>query len=82
MNIDNEQKETVYRFDVDLSPEEHQILVFLGKEMILKDEAALINYAVNKILEEQVKAWENIPDKPTPAPANVKAKRKYKRKDS
>jgi len=54
MKFDNESKEEYYKFDIDLSDEEAEFLIDVGLREIKKDSEALINYAVNFILQKKV----------------------------
>jgi len=57
MKLENEREETVYKFDVDFTDNEADVLVDIGLKRIKNDREALINYAVNALLKEYV---ENI----------------------
>jgi hypothetical protein len=54
MKIGKEKKEIYYRFDVDFEKKEYDILREYGAKEIVKDDNALINYAVNKILVNMI----------------------------
>jgi hypothetical protein len=54
MKLGKETIETVYKFDAKFSAKESKMLKEYGLELIQKDEASLINYAVNRILERAV----------------------------
>lgn len=54
MEIGKEKVEKVHKFKIDLSSEEYALLKKIGLELIIKDEEALINYAVNYILAKEV----------------------------
>jgi hypothetical protein len=54
MEIGKEKVEKVHKFEIDLSSEEYALLKKIGLELIIKDEEALINYAVNYILAKEV----------------------------
>ena len=58
MKFLNETKEEMYNFEVDLDPEEAKWFRDFGLREIEKDEEALINYAVNFILREQIEQIE------------------------
>ena len=58
MNLKNECKEYVYKYDMDASDDEIKQLAKLGLKKIKKDENALVNYAVISILEEYIKNSE------------------------
>lgn len=63
MNISNEQKENAFKYDMELSQEEESFLTQMGFELIKKDKNALINYAVLKMLENQIKSLSDKMDK-------------------
>jgi len=54
MEIGKEKIEKVHKFEIDLSTKEYSLLKKIGLELIIKDEEALINYAVNHILKKQI----------------------------
>ena len=54
MKLSNERKSEDFIFSVDISEEEEQYLQEAGLKMIKKDKKALINYAINKLLENYV----------------------------
>ena len=54
MEIGKEKIEKVHKFEIDLSTKEYALLKKIGLEFIIKDEEALINYAVNHILKKQI----------------------------
>lgn len=54
MKIGKEKTEKVHEFEINLSTKEYVLLKKIGLELIIKDEEALINYAVNHILEKQI----------------------------
>lgn len=56
MKLGKETKETYYKFDCEFSDDECDKLVEYGWREIQKDEAALVNYAVNKLLYNAVEA--------------------------
>jgi hypothetical protein len=72
MNLLNEQREEVYKYDMELNNVEESFLMQMGLDLIKKDKVALINFAVLKILEEQIKL---LSDKMDGNPKEVKTKR-------
>lgn len=54
MKLENERKETFYAFDFDANEKEMGFLKEYALKHIVNDDKVLINYAVNRILEEQV----------------------------
>jgi hypothetical protein len=63
MKLTNEQEEITHRYDLDVTNDEEIFLMQMGLDLIKKDKAALINYAVLKILERQVKSLSDKMDK-------------------
>lgn len=61
MKLYNEQKETVYKYKIDCTPEEADQLKKIAVERFSKDEEAQLEYAIVSILEEMV---EKMDDKP------------------
>ena len=55
MELGNKRMEESYKFDLTLSEREKLYLKQIGYELIEKDEQALINYAVCRIIEDEVK---------------------------
>ncbi len=55
MELGKERKETVYKFDLDVTPSEAKMLRDLGLQRITNDDRALIEYAVVSLLEEKIK---------------------------
>jgi len=55
MDLEGEKHIEMVEFDVDFTQDEIDRLKSYGLEKIQNDEPALINYAVNLILEETVK---------------------------
>jgi len=55
MELGKERKETIYKFDLDVTPNEAKMLRDLGLHRIQKDDSALIEYAVVSLLEEKIK---------------------------
>ena len=49
-----ERKETFYRFDIKVEPKLETILIKYAKKRIINDREALINYAINGILREEM----------------------------
>jgi len=58
MKLENEQKETYCKFDIDLTELEYKDLVKYGREHIQNDEPELVNYAVNHMLRKMVEKKE------------------------
>jgi hypothetical protein len=54
MNLKNERKDTVYKYDIDCSDEELLKLKKLAVERFAKDEQAQVEYAVLTILKDAV----------------------------
>ena len=54
MNLQNERKEEVFKFDVDLSDKEARSLREIGLDRIKNDDQALIEYAIVALLEEKI----------------------------
>ena len=55
MQLGEEKQEVIYKFMLDISPEETTYLRDLGLQRIQNDYRALIEYAVVSLLEEKVK---------------------------
>lgn len=55
MKFGKETEEKFHRFDVSMDKKEHKFLRDYGLDQIKNDDEALINYAVNKILGEEIK---------------------------
>jgi hypothetical protein len=58
MELGKERVEDVYCFPLDLDEDEAKRLRDIGLEQIANDEEALINYAVNFILAQQIEQLE------------------------
>jgi len=54
MEIDNERTEVTHKFDLDLSEKEAKILAECGLDSIKNDQGALINYAVNMLMQDMI----------------------------
>jgi len=54
MEINDERKETYYKYNIDATDEEAALLKEIGLKRIQTDDAALINYAVVKMLEDYI----------------------------
>lgn len=52
MELTNERKESWCRYDAIMPDNEKELLLRIGRERVVNDEEALINYAVNSILME------------------------------
>ncbi len=55
MKLGKETIKTVHNFDATFSTKELKMLKDYGLKLIREDEASLVNYAVNRILENAVK---------------------------
>lgn len=60
MKIGKEKVEKIHKFEMDFSPKEYVLLKKMGLELIIKDEEALINYAVNYILNKEIDKAKNV----------------------
>lgn len=78
MKINNEREESIYVCDLDLTSEEQKILVERGLELIKKDETALIEYAVKKILEDCIITQSNKEDLIINKINKIKKEKKFK----
>lgn len=58
MKIVKETEEKSYKFVVDLSTKESAVLKEYGLKSIENDDEALINYAINKIVENYISKWK------------------------
>ena len=56
MKFGKETSEKYCKFDVEFENKEWNILRDYGLKLIQKDEGALVNYAVNKILSKEVES--------------------------
>jgi hypothetical protein len=54
MKLGKETKVTYHKFDVDFENKEYKMLKNYALQEIVKDDEALVNYAVNKILTKAV----------------------------
>ena len=54
MDLQNETKEEVYRYDFECTPEEEKALIKIAIRRFAKDKQAQLDYAVNTILSEFV----------------------------
>jgi len=54
MNLINERKEEYYKYDLDISDKEYNILAKEGLKRIKEDKAELVNYAVNSLLKQYI----------------------------
>jgi hypothetical protein len=54
MKLGKETEEKVYKFDAEFTTKEWKMLKDYGQKLILKDEGALVNYALNDILRKAV----------------------------
>jgi len=57
MKMYNEKKETWYKYDMDFSNDEAEVLKDYALKHIINDSDVLINYAVNKLLREYVDTY-------------------------
>ena len=55
MKLSNQKQEKVYRYNLLITREEAEHLKHLGLETIQNDDQALIEYAVLRLLEDQIK---------------------------
>lgn len=55
MKLGKETEEKVCKFDAEFTAKEWKMLKDYGQKLILKDEGALVNYALNDILHNEVK---------------------------
>lgn len=60
MKIGKEKVEKIHKFEMYFSPKEYALLKKMGLELIIKDEEALINYAVNYILNKEIDKAKNV----------------------
>jgi len=63
MKLENERTEQIYKFDLDLSREEAIFLQELAIKAIQKDPQALIEYAVIRLLGDQIRTMSDKMDK-------------------
>ena len=61
MQIQNERKETVYKYDLDCTDEEAETLKKLAIERFAKDEKGQLEYAVLSVLSEAIGCIEEEP---------------------
>ena len=52
--IGKAKKEIFYRFDIDIDTKTKKILLKQAKKEIVKDEEALLNYIIVKVLQEHM----------------------------
>ena len=59
MELKNEKTFEMAEFDIEVSPAEYEQLREYALKHIVNDDEVLINYAINKILQENCKVLEN-----------------------
>ena len=54
------KKETFYKTDVKMSDETREIFLKYGRSRIINDEEKILDYAINKILEDSIPYFEEL----------------------